>query len=70
MVDQEPEEVKSWNEEREVRRSFSPVERASEGDGRVMLVERVAGGFEEGGGFGAQMAVLTSGAARRDSRKV
>ena len=69
-MDQEPEEVKSWNEVREVRRSFSPVERGSEGDGRAVLVERVVGGFEEGGGFGAQMAVLTSGAVRRDSRKV
>ena len=70
MVDQEPEEVKSWNEEREVRRSFSPVERVSEGDGRVMLVERVVSRFEEAVEFGPQMAVLTSGAARRDSRKV
>lgn len=70
MVDQEPEEVKSWNEVREVRRSFSPVERASEGYGRVLLVERVVGGFEAGGEFVGQMASLTSGAARRDSWKV
>ena len=70
MVDQEPEEVNSWNEEREVRRSFRPVERGPEGEGRVALFESVVGGFERGGEFGGQMVVLSMGVDRRDSRKV
>ena len=69
-MDQDPEEVNSWNGEREVRRSFRPVERGPEGEGRVVLVERVVGGLEGGRESGDQMVVLSMGVDRRDWRKV
>ena len=68
-MDQEPEEVNSWNEGREVRRSFRPVARAAEGEGRVAPLEGVVGGFEGGGEVGGQMVVLSLGVERRDWRK-
>ena len=67
-MDQEPAEVNSRKEGREVRRRDRPVERGAEGEGRVVLmleVERVVG-VEGGEGVGGQMVLLRMGVDSRD----